>query len=180
MKRIFTVLLLLCCLCLAGCGKVQTDNGKLKITATVFPLYDWTANILDGLMGNDGSAELKMLVSGGKDIHSYQPSAADIITISSSDVFIYVGGESDAWVADALKNAVNKDMIIVNLLDVLGDLAKEEAAPEGWDEGNGEHGSSGHDEDEEYDEHIWLSLKNAAVCCRAIADALKAADGKNA
>ncbi len=170
MKRTLAFGLLLLALLFTGCGINNKNNDTLKITTTIFPLYDWTASIA-GENGKD--TKLSLLVGNGTDIHSYQPSAADIITISTSDVFIYVGGESDSWVDDVLKNAANKDMIIVNLLEVLGDAAKEEEAPEGSEP------EKEHDEEEEgpeYDEHIWLSLKNAKVCCEAIALALKTAD----
>lgn len=66
-------------------------------------------------------AEVTMLLDNGVDLHSYQPTADDIIKISDCDLFIYVGGESDGWVEDALKEAANKDMQVINLLDVLGE-----------------------------------------------------------
>ena len=114
--------------------------GKtLRIVTTIFPEYDWVREILGDKADN---AEITMLLDNGVDLHSYQPTADDIIKISDCDLFIYVGGESDGWVDDALKNATNKDMKVINLLNVLGDSVKTEEMVEGMQET--EHG---HDHD---------------------------------
>ena len=121
-------------------------------------------------------AEVTMLLDNGVDLHSYQPTADDIIKISDCDLFIYVGGESDGWVEDVLKEAANKDMQVINLLDVLGEQVKEEEVVEGMETEEEES----EDEDEpEYDEHVWLSLKNAQTLCVTLADALCAIDPDN-
>ena len=121
-------------------------------------------------------AEVTMLLDNGVDLHSYQPTADDIIKISDCDLFIYVGGESDGWVEDVLKEAANKDMQVINLLDVLGEQVKEEEVVEGMETEEEES----EDEDEpEYDEHVWLSLKNAETLCSAITDALEEIDPAN-
>ena len=113
--------------------------------------------------------DITMLLDNGVDLHSYQPTAEDIMKVSDCDLFVYVGGESDAWVDDALKQAKNKDMQVVDLLDVLGNSAKEEEVIEGMEPEEEE-------EEPEYDEHVWLSVKNAEVLSKAIADALEKAD----
>ena len=99
--------------------------------------------------------------------------------VAACDVFIYVGGESDEWVEDALKEAVNPDMRVVDLLDALGDAAKEEETVEGMEAEEEEEGEE-EGEEPEYDEHVWLSLRNAQSLVEAIADALAEADGENA
>lgn len=182
MKKWISILLivLLFMSTLAGCGKSAAHNNeKLSIVTTIFPVYDWVMNILGDKAGN---ANVTMLLDKGVDLHSFQPSADDMIQISTCDLFIYVGGESDEWVDDALKEVMNKDMIVINLLDVLGDAVKEEEVVEGMemeDEGHDEH--EGNDEDEiAYDEHVWLSLKNAATLVSAIKDTLVKLDAKNA
>jgi zinc transport system substrate-binding protein len=117
------------------------------------------------------------------DLHSFQPTAADILKISTCDLFIYVGGESDEWVDDALREATNKSMTVVSLLDVLGDAVKEEEVVEGMqeEEHEDEHDEDEHGEEEvEYDEHVWLSLKKAQVVVTGIADAMGKADPNNA
>ncbi|MDD6022388.1 MAG: metal ABC transporter substrate-binding protein [Acutalibacteraceae bacterium] len=175
MKKFISV-----CLCLlmfigvlSGCtdGKAIPSGDKLSIVATIFPEYDWVRAIL----GDQAEkADLTLLLDNGVDLHSYQPTADDIIKISNCDMFIYVGGESDKWADDALKNAANKNMVVVNLLETLGDSAKTEKVVEGMqaEEENG-------DDHEEYDEHVWLSLKNAEVICRAIAEKLAEIDSDN-
>ena len=131
MKKIAALLLALLMLVgvLAGCGKQNDTNktDKLSIVTTIFPEYDWVKEILGDKADN---AEITMLLDNGVDLHSYQPTADDIVKISDCDLFIYVGGESDGWVDDALKNATNKNMKVINLLDVLKDTIKtEEAVP---------------------------------------------------
>ena len=121
-------------------------------------------------------AEVTMLLDNGVDLHSYQPTADDIIKISDCDLFIYVGGESDGWVEDALKEATNKEMQVINLLDVLGEQVKEEEVVEGME---AEEEESEDEDEPEYDEHVWLSLKNAETLCNAITDALEEIDPAN-
>ena len=105
-----------------------SGDGNISIVTTIFPEYDWVKNIVGE---NPANAEITMLLDNGVDLHSYQPTAQDIMKISTCDLFIYVGGESDEWVEDALKEAMNKDMKVINLLDVLGEKVKEEEIVEG-------------------------------------------------
>ena len=138
-KRIFALFFcfLIAAGVLSGCGKAVSSSEAgtsttktekpLKVVTTIFPEYDWVRQILGERAGN---AELTMLLDNGVDLHSYQPTADDIIKISDCDLFVYVGGESDGWVEDALKEATNKNMKVINLLDVLKDTVKtEEAVP---------------------------------------------------
>lgn len=164
---------------LSGCGSQTTpttDTDQLSIVCTIFPEYDWVKNLLGDEAKN---AELTLLLDSGVDLHSYQPTADDIIKISTCDMFIYVGGESDAWVKDALKEATNKDMVVINLLEVLGDSVKEEEVVEGM-EAEEEPDAEEQEEEPEYDEHVWLSLKNAKLLCSYIAQQLALIDEANA
>jgi zinc transport system substrate-binding protein len=164
---------------LSGCGSQTTpttDTDQLSIVCTIFPEYDWVKNLLGDEAKN---AELTLLLDSGVDLHSYQPTADDIIKISTCDMFIYVGGESDAWVEDALKEATNKDMVVINLLEVLGDSVKEEEVVEGM-EAEEEPDAEEQEEEPEYDEHVWLSLKNAKLLCSYIAQQLALIDEANA
>ena len=161
----------------AGCGSSETKkDGKISVVCTIFPEYDWAREIM-GDKADD--AEITYLLDSGVDLHSYQPTAEDILKISSCDVFIYVGGESDEWVEDALSEATNKKMKVINLMNVLGDDAKEEELKEGM-QGEEEEEEEGEEEEKEYDEHIWLSLKNAKVLCGEIEKNLAAVDPDNA
>ena len=154
------------------------ENDKISVVSTIFPEYDWVREIVGG---EADRYELTMLLDNGVDLHSYQPTAQDIAKISDCDLFVYVGGESDGWVDDALKNATNKDMQVINLLDVLGNSVKEEEVVEGMQAEEEDEGSESEEEEgTEYDEHVWLSLKNAKVLCTAIADALKTLDPDHA
>ena len=186
---------------LAACGNRSAEEGsaakgtgapeKLQIVTTIFPIYDWVENILGE---NAAHAEVTMLLDNGVDLHSYQPTVEDIMKISTCDLFVYVGGESDAWVRDALEKAVNPDMVVVNLLELLGDSVKEEELKEGMQESEHEHEHAEgeehaeeehehaegeeheHEHETEYDEHVWLSLRNAEVLCEKIEQALEEID----
>lgn len=158
----------------------ETDR-KLNIVTTIFPEYDWTRNIL----GNrEADVNLTMLLDNGTDLHSFQPAVKDIMKVSSCDLLIYVGGESDQWIEDALESAQNKDMKTINLMEVLGDTIKEEETVEGMQDSEHKHGHEdehaheGEDE-KEYDEHVWTSMRNASVICDAIAETLEEMDPEN-
>lgn len=172
MKKILALLLALWipAAVLSGCAP-QDDSAasnKLNIVTTIFPAYDWVREILGD---ETDRAEITTLLDSGVDLHSYQPTVDDIVKISECDLFLYVGGESDGWVDDALKNAPNKDRKVIRLLDVLGDSAKAEETVEGMQEEEHDH-----EEEAEYDEHIWLSLKNAQKLVAAISEALQESD----
>ncbi len=156
----------------------EGEKPALSVVATVFPQYDWTREILGD---NPVGAKLTLLLDDGVDLHSYQPTVEDMAKIAECDVFIYVGGESDEWVADALNEAGTSDMTVINLMDALGEGAREEEIVEGMqaEEEEGEEGEEG-EEETEYDEHIWLSLKNAALLCDSICAGLCEADPENA
>lgn len=184
MKKSISVLLaaIIMVSCLSACGSKDASkasaSNKLQVVTTIFPEYDWVMNIL----GDKASGvEVTMLLDNGVDLHSYQPTAEDILKISGCDLFIYVGGESDEWVEDALKEATNKDMVVIDLLDALGDGVKEEEVVEGMQgEEEEEHEHEDGEEEIEYDEHVWLSLKNAASLTGKISDALQTVDKDNA
>ena len=187
MKKYISILLaaVMAVCCLSACGQnnsntntqAKDNNDKqVKVVTTIFPEYDWVKEIAGDEVSD---MDLTMLLDNGVDLHSYQPTADDIMKISDCDLFIYVGGESDAWVEDALKEAVNKDMKVINLLDVLGSSVKEEEVVEGM-EAEEEEAKDGAEEEAEYDEHVWLSLRNAKVLCKAIADDLTEIDTENA
>ena len=207
MKKLFSCVLVfvltLSLLSVSGTASAEEAAAapKKRIVTTIFPIYDWVMNVLGEQAEN---AEVSMLLDNGVDLHSYQPTATDIAKISTCDLFIYVGGESDKWVDNALDQATNKDMLVINLLDVLGDQVKEEELVEGMQEEAHDHDEEEHAEDHdhdeeehdheegeehhheheegevEYDEHVWLSLKNAGVLCESICESLCEADKENA
>ena len=154
-----------------GCsgGKSVRDDGKIRIVTTIFPVYDWVRQIV----GEDtDGVQITMLMDNGADLHSYQPTAQDMAQISTCDLFLYVGGVSDDWVRDALKNDAKESRVTLDLMHVLGDRAREEELVEGM--------QAEEEEDPEYDEHIWLSLNNAAILCEAIAEELEEIDPEHA
>ena len=151
----------------AAVPAVEAEGKKLDIVTTIFPVYDWIRQV----SGGAEHAQVTMLLDSGVDLHSYQPTAADMMRIAACDVFVYVGGESDKWVEDALKSSVNPDQVVISLLDLLGDDVKAEELIEGMEPESHEEG-----EEEEADEHVWLSLRNARKLTAAIAGRLAEAD----
>ena len=241
-KRIMmlTAMAVMVCGIFAGCSKTQTDNKsgsksmtstvstasnkstsaasetktddtnkKLSVVCTIFPEYDWVRELVGDKKDN---YEITYLLDKGVDLHSYQPTAEDIAKIANCDLFVYVGGESDGWVKDALKESKNDKMQVVNLLETLGKNVKEEEVVEGMqeeDEHDHDHGKKedadhdhedadhehehkedadhdhdheedGHHHDEvEYDEHVWLSLRNATSLVNELAVRLQTIDPEN-
>ena len=158
MKRVIILITVIMLVMLSGCKEPeQTDDGKLKIVTTIFPLYDWVREVT----GNDDIFDVTLLQDTGTDLHNYQPTVSDMVKVSQCDVFIYVGGESDQWVNDALKTAVNKDMKVLCLMEAISDRIRYEETKEGMNPVD-------EPEEEEYDEHIWLSLRNAEACVMEI------------
>ncbi|MGN0469197.1 MAG: metal ABC transporter substrate-binding protein [Acutalibacteraceae bacterium] len=184
MKKFISVMLVLIMIagCFYGCNNKNnktndesekaSETKKLSVVTTIFPEYDWVMQILGDKAEN---ADVTMLLDSGVDLHSYQPTADDIIRISNCDLFIYVGGESDEWAEDALKEAVSQNMTVINLLDVLGSNVKQEEVIEGMEAEDEEDEEA----EVEYDEHVWLSLKNAKIICNYIKDALMKLDEEN-
>lgn len=184
---------------------VEKDGDAVSVVTNTFPAYDWVKNITEGT-----DVEVTNLTDNGISLHNYEPSAQDIEKIAKSNLFLYVGGESDEWAPDAAKQAPNAK--VLNMLEILGDTVKEEEVKEGMEhEHDHEHGDEDHDhehgdddhdhdhddhdhdhdhdhehdhehehEEIEYDEHVWLSVKNAKTISKAIADALCEIDAKNA
>ena len=160
----------------AGASFAQEE--KISVVTTIFPVYDWVRAVV----GDNENVEITMLLDDGVDLHSYQPTAADIMKVATCDLFVHVGGESDEWVGDALAESVNPDMRVVNLVEAMGDDIRMEEIVEGMEH---EHEEDGHEEEEheheeEADEHVWLSLRNAQKLVAAIADALAEVDPVNA
>ncbi|MDD6920310.1 MAG: metal ABC transporter substrate-binding protein [Eubacteriales bacterium] len=190
---------------LVGCGS-KDNKDKIKVVTTVFPVYDWTKNVIGA---DNKSVDVDFLMKNGVDLHSYQATAEDIAKIADSDVLIYVGGESEEWVEDAVKESKNKNLVAINLMKEIGDdnLKKEEVVEgmqkhEHHDDHDKEHGDKhkdkdhdehadkhhdDHDKDKhdehsdepENDEHIWMSLKMAAKSVNIIEKKLSEVDKDN-
>ena len=156
--------------CSAGntAGAVSQKPDKLSIVCTLFPEYDWTKELLGG---QDDNIELTYLLNSGLELHTYQPNAQDMITISECDMFVYIGGESESWVDDALREVTNPDMKVIRLMDIIGNSVKEEEIKEGM-EAEAEEEDADSEEETEYDEHVWLSVRNAGIICKALCDTL--------
>lgn len=165
------------------------ETKKLSIVTTIFPAYDWVKQVV----GDNKNVEISFLIDKGVDLHSYQASAADIAKITDSDLFVYVGGESDGWAEDIIKE--NPNLKYINMVDSIGEAALAEELVEGMqdeeehdhegEEHANEEGEHAHEEgehedgEEEIDEHVWLSIKNAETIVSAIEAKLAEIDPDN-
>lgn len=170
MKKLLATLTAACTIVLTTACSAPTTKDNLKIVCTIYPEYDWVRELTAGVEDVD----ITLLMDSGADMHGYKPSASDIITLSNCDMFIYVGGESDSWIEDTLATANNEDLIAVNLLEVIGDAAVAEELKEGMTAPKEE------EEEECYDEHVWLSLRNANTICSYLTELLADTDADNA
>ena len=181
MKRIISLLLALALsLSLAACAAPaeKADGGKLQIVTTLFPYYDFARAIAQD------RADVTLLLSPGREAHSFEPTPLDAVTISEADVFLYNGGEGEYWVESMLDAAGEHIAVASRMMDYVDALNEEYV--EGMQGADGHDHDHDHEEDEhdsdeiEYDEHIWTSPKNAVVLCRAVCDAICRADAENA
>ena len=170
-SRLVCSLLVLCLLLSAfslfSCAE-KKDDGKLHIVCTLFPQYDWLRNIVSGSQ----SIELDLIIANGSDPHSYQPTAADIMTISNCNILIYVGGDSDEWVKKAIERSKNDNIQTIVLTELEGvnvyGISASSHSHEGHSHGDGHDGHS----HSALDEHIYLSLRNAMASVREITEIL--------
>ncbi|MDE7093675.1 MAG: metal ABC transporter substrate-binding protein [Oscillospiraceae bacterium] len=177
MKKLISVIALSALLLnLTGCHATQATetnhSDKLNIVCTGFSEYDWTKKLL-GSHADD--VNLIYLLNNGMDLHNYQPSAKDMITISECDVFIYTGSASENWVNDALREVTNANRQVINLMDIVS--VKEEEQKEGMQIDEHAHEQ---EENSDYDEHVWLSVKNAEMICDTICNVLCELDSEHA
>jgi zinc transport system substrate-binding protein len=180
---------------LVACNSVsenkKQESHEFSIITTIYPEYAWAKEILGT---RTDSVNLTLLIKNGIDLHSYKPTAHDVAKIASADMVIYVGGESDEWIRDALTASPKKGRVEINLMEALGDRVKAEEIVEGMqgetkderrekredakeDHEHAEaHEHHHHDEEVENDEHVWLSLKNAEILVKKIAEELSKID----
>lgn len=163
---LLVVLLLLAVITFTGCtSSEKPDNGKINIVSTIFPQYDFAREIAVD------KANFKMLIQPGGESHTYEPTPQDIISIQNADVFLYIGGENDAWVDDILNSIDTTEIQIVKLIDYV------ELTSVGEEEHNHSHSD---EHSSEFDEHIWTSPMNAKKMVEAISEAICKADPENA
>ncbi len=164
MKKKFLSILLIFALLLTFSGCVTpTSSSELQILCTGFSAYDWVSQILNGTH----HATVSLLGSNSADLHSYQATVADLAAISDCDLLVYIGGTSDTWVEEALKNPRNPNRKTLALLDLADRLDHEHS------EGTEEH-------DHEDEEHVWLSIKYAIKAVDTIAQTMTEMDPANA
>ena len=187
MKRIITLFWALALtLSLAACAVPgeKADDGKIQIVATLFPYYDFARAIAGD------RADVTLLLSPGREAHSFEPTPLDAVTISEADVFLYNGGEGEYWVEEMLDAAGEHIAVKARMMDYVDALGEEfSEGMQGADEHGHDHDHDDHDHDHEedehdsdeieYDEHIWTAPKNAAILCRAVCEAICKADPAN-
>lgn len=166
---------------LAGCAPASPqekgEEKKLSVVSTVFPAYDWVRE----LVGEDNqNVEVTWLMKNGVDVHSYQPTVDDLVSIANCDVLVYVGGESESWMKEALAQGGKEGRVVVNLMEELGEGVKEEEPLPGVEEDHDHDHNHEEGHEHEMDEHIWLSLKHAVTLTQALAQKLGQVDPHHA
>lgn len=179
-KRILALLLAAAValpLCACAPAGEEAEDGRLQVVCSLFPYYDFVLEI--------GGAYVspRLLVAAGREAHSFEPTPMDVIRVSRADVFVYNGGEGEQWVDEILSSAGENIPTVLRMMDYADTLTEEPLA------GRDDHDHADHDhehdddhdsDDIEYDEHIWTSPVQAMKLCRAICDALCAADPAHA
>lgn len=156
------ILLVLPAVSFTGCKTIGKADNKTTVVCTVFPLYDWTKEITKDCE----DIEVILLEDDGTDMHSYQPTVKDLVDIEDCDVFIYIGGESEEWAKEYSEKHPSESRLDICLMDeITEDILLEN------DEGI--IAAEEDEEEEAYDEHIWLSVKRSIKCVDVIGNALK-------
>ncbi|HNW86481.1 MAG TPA: metal ABC transporter substrate-binding protein [Candidatus Limiplasma sp.] len=168
------LLALLCVCLLIPIGGSAVAESKLTVIATIFPQYDFVRAIA----GDTGAVSLTMLLKPGAEAHTYEPTPQDIIAIRNADLFIYVGGESDAWVTDILASMPDSHLTSLRLMDMVPTV--EEETVEGMQAENGQATASGATDAPELDEHVWTSPVNAIAMVNALCTAMSGLDAEHA
>ena len=159
--------------CSSAKSESKNDSGKISVVTTIFPYYDFTRSIAGD------KADIKLLLSPGSEPHSYEPSPSDIVAIENCDIFIYNGGESDDWVESVLDSIENKNMKVMRMMDYVDLLYEQSVDHDEHEHEDGDGDEHEHEHGEEYDEHIWTSVKNAEKLTNAIYDELCVSDFAN-
>lgn len=159
--------------CSSEKNESKNDSGKISVVTTIFPYYDFTRSIAGD------KADIKLLLSPGSEPHSYEPSPSDIVAIENCDIFIYNGGESDEWVESVLDSIENKNMKVMRMMDYVDLLYEQSVDHDEHEHEDGDGDEHEHEHGEEYDEHIWTSVKNAEKLTNAIYDELCVSDFAN-
>ena len=159
--------------CSSAKSESKNDSGKISVVTTIFPYYDFTRSIAGD------KADIKLLLSPGSEPHSYEPSPSDIVAIENCDIFIYNGGESDEWVESVLDSIENKNMKVMRMMDYVDLLYEQSVDHDEHEHEDGDGDEHEHEHGEEYDEHIWTSVKNAEKLTNAIYDELCVSDFAN-
>jgi len=172
-KRRFLLLTVIIILAaLSACGKKEaqtiTENGKKNVVATIFPEYDFLRQIAGDHIN------LTMLLTPGAESHSFEPTPQDILNVQNSDMFVYVGGDSDAWVSSILDSMDQSTMDIVTLMSLVK-LVEEETI-----DGMEAEEVEGDAVEPEMDEHVWTSPKNVILIVQKLSDELCSVDPDNA
>ncbi|MBE7032089.1 MAG: zinc ABC transporter substrate-binding protein [Ruminococcaceae bacterium] len=167
-KRIISIFLVaIFCLTLFGCTaqppKKKSDD-KIDIVCTSFPIYDWVNEII----GKNADLFNVSLLARNGDIHNFQPAAADMVKIHVADLLVCIGGVSEQWIDDVVKY---RGIRTLRLFDSVSE--GEKLTADGGHNHDADH--EGHS-DNEYDEHIWLSLRLAERMVNAICDEISILD----
>ncbi len=169
-KLIIIIFIITSMINVTGCNKNNKSN-KIEIITTNYPEYDFVRAITK----NSNNITVRLLLKPGTDIHDFEPTPRDIIDIKKSNMFIYVGGESDEWINNILNDIKLEKTKVIKLMDIV-DL-KEEELVEGMESEEDEEEEE--EEETEYDEHVWTSPVNATKIIDKISKEIIELDSDN-
>ncbi|HEM4665261.1 TPA: zinc ABC transporter substrate-binding protein AdcA [Streptococcus suis] len=161
MKKVGLLFLSVSALLLGACGNsTASEDGKLNIVTTFYPVYEFTKQVV----GDEANVDL--LVKAGTEVHDYEPSAKDIARIQEADVFVYENENMETWVHDVEESIDTSKVSVISATEGMLLLPGSE---EGEDPDHSEEGHS-----HAYDPHVWLSPERAITLVENIRDSLVA------
>lgn len=169
-KGIGAVLLCSLVFCIVGCAggrSPQKNDKRLKVVATVFAEYDFLRNIAGDRIS------LEMLMLPGADLHTFDPTPKDIMQVQEADLFVTIGGESDAWADKIIESVDSKNLQTIRLMDCVDHVVEEDVVEGMEAEGEQEEG------EKEFDEHVWTSPPNAIQIVESLCEKLCSMDQEN-
>ena len=156
-KNMLFCLLASLCLLLTGCGGTNTagggKDGSFHIVTSFYPMYVATINITQGV---DGVTVTNMTKPQTGCLHDYQLMTEDMKTLEKADAFVINGAGMESFLDKVIEQQKNLKIIDASKgIELLKD-------------------------DDEENPHVWLSVTDAILQVKNIAEQLKAADPKHA
>ncbi len=137
---------------------------KIRIVTSIFPLKEFAGAVA----GDRG--EVSLLLKPGSEIHTWKPKPSDMIKLSKTDLFIYIGADLEPWVSDIFKSFKKHN---IKILEASQGLELHLEGHEHRTDRNSDHRHGS------IDPHIWLDFQYDQIILSKIADILSEMDPQN-